>query len=175
MRAQRERHLAAVVEIVFDQVPDHPLARQDGRLAWIGHGPLLWRRAGDRRVHQLPRGFQAAHQLGGRAGWPSLAIPGAKLHQRLPSLAQQAVEPAPARTDNMPHQSVDRAQAGPDAEGKLLLSEGRNRLDQERLVVAPARRSPPRSKVVRSSLAPSEHGYGIRTYAVDGLYSIEGV
>ena len=132
-----------MVEIVLDQVPGHPLARQDGRLtgrlAWIGHGPLLRRPAGDRRMHQLPRGLQAAHQLGGRAGWRTLAIPGAKLRQRWPTLAQQAVEPAPPRTDNMPDQSVDRAQAGRDAKGKLLRRERRNRLDQERLVVALAR------------------------------------
>src|SRR5207302_1511987 len=77
MHAQDDCELAAVMQIMLDEVPDDELARK-AVLSWnrrrkgilqIGDGPAL-----KRRLNDLPGGFQATDQLGRASRWRG-AIP----------------------------------------------------------------------------------------------------
>jgi hypothetical protein len=62
MHAEREADLTAVMEIMFNEMPDNLLPRDNCGFAVIvvarvGLLPVGWRPAGDRFLHSLPRGL----------------------------------------------------------------------------------------------------------------------
>jgi hypothetical protein len=106
VRAEKKREFAAVVEIVLNDVPDHPLASQAACLSRTSRmldnviqGSL--RKAGERVRHHLPGGVQPCDQLGSTSGRGAGAIPQVHwLNCRL-TFTQNSMDHANARTNEM--------------------------------------------------------------------------
>src|SRR6266545_6886185 len=98
MHAEREADLTAVMEIMFNEMPDHPLPRDNRGLAVVvarvGLLPVGRRPAGDRILHPLPRRLQAVNQFVSAASWHPLAIPCTQIRKLLAAFAHQLIEPA---------------------------------------------------------------------------------
>src|SRR5215813_13989588 len=106
MHAERERDLTAVMQIMFNEVPDYPRAR-DGRwlagvLACIGLLPVGRGPTGDRFLHPLPRSLQAIDQFGRIARWHPLAVPCSQDCKLVAALTHQLIEPARPRANHVP-------------------------------------------------------------------------
>src|SRR5215207_2484053 len=106
MHAEREADLAAVMDIMLNEMPDDPLPRDDRRLAIvivarIGLLPISRCPAGDCLMHALPCGLQAADQFVSTARWHSLAIPCTQIRKLLAAFAHQLIEPACPCADHM--------------------------------------------------------------------------
>src|SRR6266508_544581 len=106
MHAECEADLAAMMQIMFNEMPDNPLPRDNRGLAVIVVArisllPVGRRPAGDRFLHTLPRGLQAVDQFVSTAFWHSLTIPCAQIRKLLAAFAHQLIEPACPSADHM--------------------------------------------------------------------------
>src|SRR5215216_2268652 len=112
MHTERKANLAAVMEIMLNEMPDNPLPCDDRRLAVIvvariGLLPVGRRPAGDRFLHALPRSLQAVDQFVSTASWHPLAIPGTQIRKLLAAFAHQLIEPARPSADHMSRNVFD--------------------------------------------------------------------
>ena len=152
MRTERQRDLAAVVDIVFQDVPNNPTARTGDerairalpreRLGEIGGRPAV-EAPGDHR----PCSLQALDELGGGARRCAVVVPAVERVERRVALAHPAPEPAEPRADDVGGEEPDRALPGGVAERQVLRRQRGDHLDQEALMLRPA---------------PIEHGERIR-------------
>src|SRR5215207_1781466 len=106
MHAEREADLAAMMEIMFDEMPDNPLPRDNRGLAVIvvariGLLPVGRRPASNCLMHALPCDLQAVNEFGSIAFRHSLTIPCTQIGKLLAALTHQLVKPACPSADHM--------------------------------------------------------------------------
>jgi hypothetical protein len=136
VHAEGERDLAAMVQVVFEHMPDHPGARQ---LDWraipvVGKGLVHVGGIPARQTirHELPGAVEALGQLGG--GWdghpqrPRNLVP-TRIHLHLLAavFAQEIDEPVGTAADDVQGIFADGAQVRYGAQLKLLGGERRER------------------------------------------------
>src|SRR5260221_552962 len=128
VHAERERDFAAVVQVVLDQVPDDPGARQmdDGAIPVIGEGLLHVGGTPARHTsgHQMPDMVEGLHELGGGGdGRPQPQcnlVPARDCLQLLPAvLAKEFGEPVPAATHDVHGILADGAHTRPGTPPRL--------------------------------------------------------
>jgi len=138
---QRERDLAAVVEVMFNGAPDNPLTREARRLlvlhlyenlVQVGRCPT-----NESRIHHLPGGLKPTNQLGGTSRRCAWEVPFFHWSQLSTPFAHEQVEIADTATNDMGHIFPNRAEMWSDSQGKLFGRERGNSLNQESLIGIP--------------------------------------
>src|ERR1700694_266760 len=118
IRAEKKRDLAAMMEIVLDNVPDNPLACQVKHLAIarfledvieVGRRP-----AGERGLEHMPGDFEAVDQFCDASAGRGFFISGFQGQDNLcVAFAHALVNPADAGADNMGHVFANAATVTP--------------------------------------------------------------
>jgi hypothetical protein len=137
---QGDRDLSAVVEVVLDDVPDHPSARVGIGLAWLTFIrliPCCRSPFGDRLVHRPPSSLESLDKI--RAIPPSgiVAIPNGHTCELLATFSDVIGKPAGAGCNDVRDRFADRAQMRCGPQVKLRRRKWPYRADQERLVNVP--------------------------------------
>lgn len=137
---ERERHLAPVMQVVFEQVPDDPvpgdLPRLVWLLAWVRLLPLGRRPAGDGFLHEARGSFQPPRQFGRAAHGHARAVPPRELGEAGGVFVD--LHPAGAGADHVRDDLFNGSHVGGRSQFQLLAgqrSQGRN---ESRLIRLPA-------------------------------------
>src|SRR5260370_40122697 len=133
-----------MMDVVLDEMPQYPPPREEFRLAWLAIGVrkgIIQVRRGHvcQGIPQnMPRFTQATDQLGSAALGHIRPIPCCKGGELLIADAHRHMTPTAACANDMQAVLADASKARSRAERQHLLSQRRDRCDEELLVRTPA-------------------------------------
>src|SRR5438105_4753507 len=130
MHAKREGEFTSMMQIVLNEMPDHPLACIGlnfsiligivNNFCQIGNGPVV-----QGILNDLPGGFQSIDQFGSRTGRLTR-----QRDQMFIALFQGIIKPASTHPDDMGCEIADRTELRCGTQGQLIESQRLNSLEE---------------------------------------------